>query len=518
MKRITYLLLLAASVLPSGAVHAATSDVTTKIEFLTPDMLPGVPAAYVIRVVNNGSRDAHISSGDYFVRDAQGIPQILKRSGIIESSNPHGIDFQDDDGNTTALQAGKSLDLYHLEGDQATWINNPFIPRPGTTTLSIKIVVDGEEVLSDPAQLHVRQPAGDDLEVWQLMEQHAGATGWRAESWETESRKIAPIVFRDHPRSRYTAYFAGRMPGVPCPYGSSGCFDVEPSELALTLNPPSPIRDALLLDVGDAHVRRGEGFFSIRDIDGAATEMSLAKPYLEELLRTTSIPQYRVIAEKAAARLGSRSELGARLKAELPTYPAPLRVKPFVDCIDVAGDTIIARFGYTNPNVGGKEIQPGSGNRFDPAPVDRGQPRWFVSGTKHEVSGASAPAKKGVTWQLDGQSASATPDFPTRCSGTQQPTLPLRVFVDCAKADGPNMIARFGYENPNPFPVQVAFGPTNQVSTGAEKDQPTIFEHGSFHDVLTVKAKNASSVTWTLDRTTAVAYATKSAQCPSNLK
>jgi RHS repeat-associated protein len=81
----------------------------------------------------------------------------------------------------------------------------------------------------------------------------------------------------------------------------------------------------------------------------------------------------------------------------------------------------IGHFGVNNPNPEAVDVPVGPLNRFQPTPEDRGQPTSFDPGTVEELF--TVPFEEAeLTWQLDGNGATASEDSP-RCEGpTPTPT------------------------------------------------------------------------------------------------
>ena len=69
-------------------------------------------------------------------------------------------------------------------------------------------------------------------------------------------------------------------------------------------------------------------------------------------------------------------------------------------------------FGYLNPNAVDRHIRIGSGNRFLPAPVDRGQPADFLPGRAVAVFAVPLAGDSAMSWLLDGARAKASADLP----------------------------------------------------------------------------------------------------------
>ena len=74
--------------------------------------------------------------------------------------------------------------------------------------------------------------------------------------------------------------------------------------------------------------------------------------------------------------------------------------------VDNHNGTHTAYFGYNNPNAFGLPVPIGARNTFAPVPADRGQPVAFLPFQRPRRVGV--PFTSSVTWQLGGQSATAT--------------------------------------------------------------------------------------------------------------
>lgn len=91
----------------------------------------------------------------------------------------------------------------------------------------------------------------------------------------------------------------------------------------------------------------------------------------------------------------------------------PLKLRPTLECVTDNGDgTYTAHFGYVNEDAG-TEFPLGPNNRFDPAPMDRGQPVTFASGRTPPWPQAAFPVVfdgAPLTWTLNGRTVTATRD------------------------------------------------------------------------------------------------------------
>ncbi|HEX6681758.1 MAG TPA: endo-1,4-beta-xylanase [Candidatus Limnocylindrales bacterium] len=76
--------------------------------------------------------------------------------------------------------------------------------------------------------------------------------------------------------------------------------------------------------------------------------------------------------------------------------------------VDNTNGTFTAYFGYNNPNAFGLPVPIGPANTFGSAPVDRGQPVAFLPFQRPRRVAIEFAKKSSVTWQLGGQSATAT--------------------------------------------------------------------------------------------------------------
>lgn len=103
-----------------------------------------------------------------------------------------------------------------------------------------------------------------------------------------------------------------------------------------------------------------------------------------------------------------------------------------------------------------------------------------------------------------------------RESGNFRKVVPV---LQCVKESGARLEARFGYENPNPFTVNIARGAMNFFTPGPEdRGQPTRFPPGTAENVVsvTIDAKRndpGRTISWTLDGMTATAPASSAPRC-----
>ena len=94
-----------------------------------------------------------------------------------------------------------------------------------------------------------------------------------------------------------------------------------------------------------------------------------------------------------------------------------LAVTPEVTCVAPHPGGWIGYFGYSNPGPAPTIIGIGPGNRFRPGPSDIGQPVRFepdtpvvpgFADTRTQIA-VGAPFRRGIRWELDGGSATASP-------------------------------------------------------------------------------------------------------------
>jgi len=90
------------------------------------------------------------------------------------------------------------------------------------------------------------------------------------------------------------------------------------------------------------------------------------------------------------------------------------RLEPIAECINGTPQGVTATFGYKNPNDFALTVPVGALNFFSPAPTNRGQPTQLLAGLN---KGAFATlSATGLTWKLDGLSATVTSSTPV-CPG-----------------------------------------------------------------------------------------------------
>jgi len=184
--------------------------------------------------------------------------------------------------------------------------------------------------------------------------------------------------------------------------------------------PAEPLPDIALYHQAMSLWNRADSSMQRRRLEPALALAKEARVMLERLVATTTIAPLR---SNAAATLPLTTE--QQMVTHFYSYFARSdegvreRVVPIADCVEPLGDgRFIARFGFTNPNFGGKYVPIGLANWMEPEPKDAGQPVWiWPSGTRHRVAEVKSDGGP-VTWHLDGHVAEATIESP-RCTGSR---------------------------------------------------------------------------------------------------
>ncbi len=93
----------------------------------------------------------------------------------------------------------------------------------------------------------------------------------------------------------------------------------------------------------------------------------------------------------------------------------PEEVIPVLNCIEELGkDKYRAWFGYENKNDGSVLLDQESENKFDPAPLDREQPKIFLKGQFAKIFFVDFEGNQKIIWKLVNGKAKASKDSP-RC-------------------------------------------------------------------------------------------------------
>lgn len=185
-------------------------------------------------------------------------------------------------------------------------------------------------------------------------------------------------------------------------------------------------------------------------------------------------------------------------------------VKPVVNCvIPLGGNGYRATFGYENTAETTITQAVGTENAFSPGPVDLGQPTSFAPGSHSSVFSAefSGPS---LTWQVVGQSATATPSSPScPLAPTITPTVTCVRQLNSGKYE-----AIFGYENGTGIDTIIPVSDENRMGPGSNQDggQVTDFKVGVVGDAFSATF-GSSPITWTVTHNTVTASSSSPA-CP----
>jgi hypothetical protein len=87
-------------------------------------------------------------------------------------------------------------------------------------------------------------------------------------------------------------------------------------------------------------------------------------------------------------------------------------IVPTVCVFDGGGGWYTAHFGYRNDNAFAVNIPVGSNNQFVPDEPNRGQPSTFNPGVHTYVITTNFQVQNSVSWQLDGNIATADINSP----------------------------------------------------------------------------------------------------------
>lgn len=190
---------------------------------------------------------------------------------------------------------------------------------------------------------------------------------------------------------------------------------------------------------------------------------------------------------------------------ELRFYAPVSGVRFTVQNFSMFGSSYVAHFGYFNRNDYPVTIPVGNDNKFTPSPVDRGQPRLFEPGRQRFVFAVPFDGSN-LVWTLkspNGESGTSTasatstpcdPDFVPY--PTAEPVVPIAQCVSDLGEGG--VVARFGYENSNPFAVTIPLGTNNSFSPApADRGQTYTFLPGLRENVFEVSLYGGP-LTWSL--------------------
>lgn len=92
--------------------------------------------------------------------------------------------------------------------------------------------------------------------------------------------------------------------------------------------------------------------------------------------------------------------------------PAAQALVPLLDCVRPAGGSVIAEFGYQNPNTFAVRIPSGQQNTLTPTSANGSQPISFDPGLHHRVFQVSFFKHGTVTWELNGATVTAKSSSP----------------------------------------------------------------------------------------------------------
>lgn len=501
------LILIAATLIASDAL--ASLNVSMRIEPET--TLPGVPVSFSFAITNPSASPVTIRGAVNLEITAVDESTYFATWDTGYTSTPFPTELAD----RLTIPPGVTRELYlPLDRTLAApeFFNDPRLNRPGRFVLRAHVYAvraDGgsEDLPSNQVSLEVRTPEGDDLSVWRLLTAatHSGEAPWTAANWASSGTALAAQILSRYPNSAYAPY-ATLVHATRTRQERLDAID-----RALAQRPAGPVADMLLAVKGWVHIGLSNDAFADADLDLAEAEARAAQDTLRGLIRMTPYAFVRDEAVRALKEVKEPAHIRGMFDAiHANDPPAPLQVIPHVDCVEHFGSTIVARFGYTNPNRVGKWIQPGSGNRLIPDDGVGAQPGYFMPGRHDEVGSTIAAKGKQPVWRLDGSEAAATSQTPT-CAGDRATVRPV---IECVRHDSEGVVVSFGYDNPNAFAVVVPVGNNNHFDGQSRSvGQPEVFLAGRQKNVFKTKVKD-SLLTWQLDGGSVTASPRTPLPCP----
>ncbi len=153
-----------------------------------------------------------------------------------------------------------------------------------------------------------------------------------------------------------------------------------------------------------------------------ARKSAIPRDFAKFSSQTASDPRVQRAARRPlratgpAKRRPGRKTLKSIASAVLATRQ---QITPVLECVSRDDDHYVAHLGYTNPNAARVEVPVGPRNMFTVGDL-HDQPTVFLPGRLVDV--VQVEFASTVTWSLDGQSVTATPNA-ARCTKTPAPTL-----------------------------------------------------------------------------------------------
>lgn len=420
--RFRRLLILLAMLGHDSRLLAADLAPTATLTLLPATVLPGLPVAMLISISNPTDQTKLVTSAirlrvtrehDQFDAIAVGAtPFAQLPADQLQKCNA---------GLCLALPPGAQREVYVRFGPwlvENTFFADRRLSLPGRYAVEIVLNVlipqssDATEVHTGARELTVSTPAGDDAEVWQLLQQRSGGQGWGTMDWINDGPSVAATILSSYPNSAYAPWVSaiGKMPATEAALARL--------DKALSMAPADSLRDELLLTRGELLAGRSRAAaFADRDADKSVALADQARATLANLRDIGSTAYIRSLAAESLSKLYTRQTADAEVRfLASADAPAPLPLVPHVECVQRGdGKTFSARFSYTNPNRVLKVVQIGPMNQVTPAPRDQGQPRAFEPGDHRGVFTASSPGGE-LKWHLDRSEATATTDFAVQCA------------------------------------------------------------------------------------------------------
>ena len=385
-KLLTILHLISATI--AIPVLGATTGIQARLDIAPAHVLPGLPAMFIVSLSNRDTA-AHSIANVLRLRvtPASGAEFVVRWGSVREDSGVPGAP------DVVVLAPGQTRELFFpatetLMNNEAFW--DVRLTVPGTYDLRMDLG-DGFDISTSTVRLKVDQPSGDDLAVWQLMQQKSGG-GWPVDRW------LGDTIASKFPRSTYaraTIFLsAGSQLRSLLPAAIDGLSGPTRDDLRLLLI--SQLQDAASKAFHAGDRKSGN---------------DLTKQALQQIdqLRKEAVTAYASgQADEALARITA----GSAIRDADPNMRYR-KLIPLAACRDNDGTLL---FGYQNDNKWPIVKHVGGDNHFDPSPGDRGQTTVFQPGKHKKAFIAAVLPNEVLKWILDDNVASLTASAAKKCS------------------------------------------------------------------------------------------------------
>lgn len=292
-----------------GQLATGRADVRVSASLDRTESLPGLPVGFEFEIVNPGAKTLEI----------QNSPQLEVNDGDLVFSPAWGLTRgeagrfpgESDVIEVAPFEVKKLRMPVSVSLDSPDWFFDSRIMKPGKYTLRLFVPTrergseEWTSTRSNDMTLVVQNPQGRDADVWNVMQEIAGSSGWSSRHWIAYGFGLARRIWNEYRDSSYTPHVVLIVPS-----------ESDAEKLSWVMSVMKSVHDPLLstrLKFGAAELSLAlsrRAIYVDKNVEQASSHVEAARRLLNEVVRDDRVdPDIRNTATQKISDLPSREGL-----------------------------------------------------------------------------------------------------------------------------------------------------------------------------------------------------------------